>query len=53
GETPEDVIIYTREGQESIKMRKGVYTMPMEDEDKPAQQPPDRTQPPAEQGRGR
>lgn len=53
GETPEDVIIHTREGQESIKMRKGVYTMPMEDEDKPQQQPPDRTQPPAEQGRGR
>lgn len=40
GETDEDVVIYTKEGQEAIKLRKGVYTMPIEDEDSPGQAAP-------------
>ncbi len=46
GETPDDVVIYTREGQEGIRIRKGVYSMPIEDDDKPAAKPPAKETPP-------
>jgi lipopolysaccharide export system protein LptA len=46
GETPEDVTILTREGNESIKLRKGVYTMPADEDQKPDQKPPERDAPP-------
>jgi lipopolysaccharide export system protein LptA len=48
GESPEDVIVYTREGQEAIKLRKGTYTMPIEDEDRPQQGQPPKVIPPSE-----
>lgn len=31
GETPEDVEVFTKEGKEGIKLRKGTYTMPVEE----------------------
>lgn len=36
GETPEDVEIFTQEGKEGIKLRKGTYTMPVEEDEKGA-----------------
>lgn len=45
GETPEDVTIYTRKGQESIKLRKGTYSIPAEDDETPTTTPPDRVPP--------
>lgn len=50
GETPEDVTIHTREGHEGIKLRKGVYTMPADEDDQPASKPPERQSPPPDTG---
>lgn len=45
GETPEDVEIFTAEGKEGIKLRKGTYVMPVEERSETAA-------PPAEPAKG-
>jgi len=53
GESPEDVTVFTREGKEGIRLRKGTYTMPVEEEGAaPPAQPPDRQTPPQGPERG-
>ena len=46
GQTTEEVVISTREGQEGIQIRKGVYSIPIEDDDQPSAKPPDKETPP-------
>jgi lipopolysaccharide export system protein LptA len=47
GETPEDVTVFMREGKEGVKLRKGTYTMPVEEEGAtPPAEPPVRQTPP-------
>jgi len=45
GETPEDVEIFTQEGKEGLKLRKGSYTMPVEEEGEGAAPPPSESKP--------
>jgi lipopolysaccharide export system protein LptA len=49
GETPEDVELFTTEGKEAIRLKKGVYTMPVEEEGAP---PPQATQRNGSQSKG-
>lgn len=53
GESPEDVEVFTREGKEGIRLKKGVYSMPVEENEGPSASPAERPTLPERKDSGR